>query len=52
MSGMNGRFPRTLQQAFGPYTHEYIYDDDEKKKVWIWPVVSFVATLAMLVIVI
>ena len=47
---MNGRFPRTMQQAFGPYTDDIIYEETEG--TWAWVVVSFVAMLAMLVIVI
>jgi hypothetical protein len=44
------KHPRTLQEAFGPYTSDDIYE--EKEVEWLWPVVSFAATLAMLVIVI
>lgn len=50
MSGMNGRFPRTLQQAFGPHTSDEIYEEKEESCLWV--VVSFAAMLAMLVIVI
>lgn len=47
------KHPRTLQEAFGPYTHEYIYDeDDEKGSGWVWAVVSIVATLVLVFIVI
>lgn len=43
------RHPRTLQEAFGPYTSDYI--NEEKESDWTWAAVSFVATLALLLIV-
>lgn len=43
------RHPRTLQEAFGPYTSDDIYE--EKEGEWLWLAVSFAAMLAMLVIV-
>jgi hypothetical protein len=46
---INERYPRTMQEAFGPYTSDEIY---EKESDWVWVVVSFAAMLAMLVIVI
>jgi hypothetical protein len=27
-----------LQEAFGPYTHDYIYDDDDDTNWWWWAV--------------
>jgi hypothetical protein len=45
---INGRYPRTMQEAFGPYTSDEIYEEES----CLWVVVSFAATLAMLVIVI
>ncbi|CAB4160968.1 hypothetical protein UFOVP764_25 [uncultured Caudovirales phage] len=32
------KHPRTLQEAFGPYTHDYIYDDDDDINWWWWAV--------------
>ena len=29
------KHPRTLQEAFGPYTSEYVYDDDDDTN-WGW----------------
>ena len=49
-SAYTGRAHRTMTSAFGPYTSDEIYE--EKEGYWLWPVVSFAATLAMLVIVI
>jgi len=46
---INGRYPRTMQEAFGPYTSDEIYEEESD---WVWVVVSFAAMLAMLVIVI
>lgn len=46
---INGRYPRTMQDAFGPYTSDEIYEEESD---WVWVVVSFAAMLAMLVIVI
>jgi len=46
---INERYPRTMQEAFGPYTSDEIYEEESD---WVWGVVSFVAMLAMLVIVI
>jgi hypothetical protein len=45
---INGRYPRTMQEAFGPYTSDEIYEEES----CLWVVVSFAAMLAMLVIVI
>ena len=49
-SNFTGRVHRTMQSAFGPYTDDIIYEETEG--TWAWVVVSFVATLAMLAIVI
>ena len=46
---INERYPRTMQEAFGPYTSDEIYEEESD---WVWVVVSFAAMLAMLVIVI
>ena len=46
---INERYPRTVQEAFGPYTSDDIYEEESDS---VWVVVSFVAMLAMLVIVI
>jgi hypothetical protein len=32
------KHPRTLQEAFGPYTSEYVYDDDDDTNWWWWAV--------------
>jgi hypothetical protein len=32
------KHPRTLQEAFGPYTSEYVYDDDDDINWWWWAV--------------
>jgi hypothetical protein len=45
---INGRYPRTMQEAFGPYTSDEIYEEES----CLWVVVYFAAMLAMLVIVI
>lgn len=42
------RYPRTMQEAFGPYTSHDIYEETERGGLW--PVVSFAATLALAVI--
>lgn len=43
------KFPRTMQEAFGPYTSDDIYE--EKEGNWAWAVVYFVATLVLLALV-
>lgn len=48
-SNFTGRVHRTMQSAFGPYTSDYI--NEEKESDWTWAAVSFVATLALLLIV-
>jgi hypothetical protein len=37
------KHPRTLQEAFGPYTHDYIYDDDDDINWWLWIVWAVLA---------
>jgi hypothetical protein len=47
---MNYKYPRTLQEAFGPYTHEYIYDDDPPHPYMFWLAVGVTALLAVLIV--
>lgn len=47
-SNFTGRAHRTMQSAFGPYTSHDIYEETEGG--WLWPVVSFAATLALVLI--
>jgi len=43
--------PRTMQEAFGPYTHDYIYDDDDPLRLWVfWLAVGVAALLAALIV--
>ena len=37
-SNYTGRVHRTMNSAFGPYTHDYIYDDDDDINWWWWAV--------------
>ena len=47
---MKHKHPRTLQEAFGPYTHEYIYDDDPVESWMFWLAVSVTVLLAVLIV--
>jgi hypothetical protein len=39
------KHPRTLQEAFGPYTSEYVYDEDDECISWWWWAVWAVLTI-------
>jgi hypothetical protein len=40
-----------MQEAFGPYTHDYIYDDDDPAHPWVfWLAVGTTALLAVLIV--
>ena len=47
---MNHKHPRTLSEAFGPYTHEYIYDDDPTQPWMFWLAVGTTVLLAVLIV--
>ena len=47
---MNHKHPRTMQEAFGPYTSNDIYDDDPAETWTFWLAVSVTALLALLII--
>lgn len=42
-SNYTGKVHRTMKSAFGPYTHEYIYDDDDDTNWWFWLVWAVLA---------
>ena len=41
-----------MQEAFGPYTDEYIYDDDPAESWMLWLAVWITALLALLAVLI
>jgi hypothetical protein len=47
---MRHKYPRTLNEAFGPYTHEYIYDDDPAESWTFWLAIGVTILLAILII--
>jgi hypothetical protein len=47
---MNHKHPRTLNEAFGPYTDEYIYDDDPAESWTFWLAIGVTILLAILII--
>jgi len=47
---MNYKHPRTMQEAFGPYTDEYIYDDDPAESWTFWLAVVVTILLVVLII--
>jgi len=47
---MKHKYPRTLQEAFGPYTDEYVYDDDPAESWTFWFAVGVTILLAILII--
>jgi hypothetical protein len=47
---MRHKHPRTMQEAFGPYTDEYIYDDDPAESWMFWLAVSVTVLLATLIV--
>ena len=49
-SNYTGRTPRTLNSAFGPYTDEYIYDDDPAQPWMFWLAVGVTVLLAVLIV--
>lgn len=47
-SSWTGRAPRSLQDAFGPYTDRYVYDTSPKDKHgWVYAAVCLVASAAI-----
>jgi len=44
------KHPRTMQEAFGPYTHDYIYDDDPDASWVFWSAVGVTVLLAVLIV--
>jgi hypothetical protein len=46
---MNHKYPRTLTEAFGPYTSEYIYDDDTAESWMFWLAVGVTVVLVIVV---
>ena len=47
---MNHKHPRTMQEAFGPYTDDYIYDDNPAESWMFWLAVSVTVLLATLIV--
>jgi len=47
---MNHKHPRTMQEAFGPYTNDYIYDDDPAHPWLFWLVVGVTVLWAILIV--
>jgi hypothetical protein len=47
---MKHKYPRTLSEAFGPYTDEYIYDDDPHETQMFWLSVGVTILLAVLIV--
>ena len=47
---MNHKYPRTLSEAFGPYTSNEIYDDSPAETWTFWLAVSVTILLAILII--
>ena len=46
---MNHKHPRTMQEAFGPYTDEYIYDDDPAESWMFWLAVGVTVVLVIVI---
>ena len=44
------KHPRTMQEAFGPYTHDYIHDDDPHESRMFWLAVGVTVLLAVLIV--
>jgi len=44
------KHPRTMQEAFGPYTHDYIYDEDPDASWVFWLAVGTTVLLAVLIV--
>ena len=42
---MNHKHPRTLSEAFGPYTDDYVYDDDPAESWMFWLAVGVTVVL-------
>ena len=47
---MNHKHPRTMQEAFGPYTDDYVYDDDPTQLWLFWLAVGVTVLLAVLIV--
>ena len=47
---MNHKHPRTLNEAFGPYTSNDIYDDDPHETQMFWLSVGVTILLAVLIV--
>ena len=47
---MNHKHPRTMQEAFGPYTDDYVYDDDPAETWTFWLAVGVTVLLAILIV--
>lgn len=44
------KHPRTMQEAFGPYTNDYIYDDDPPQPWLFWLVVGVTVLWAIFIV--
>jgi len=44
------KHPRTMQEAFGPYVDDYIYDDDPAQPWTFWLAVGITVLLAVLIV--
>ena len=48
---MNHKYPRTLSEAFGPYTSHHIDEDPDPAESWMfWLAVAVTTLLAILII--
>ena len=47
---MSDKYHRTMQSAFGPYTDDYIYDDDPAESWMFWLAVGVTVLLAVLIV--
>ena len=47
---MNHKHPRTMQEAFGPYTSNDVYDDSPAETWTFWLAVSVTILLAVLIV--
>ena len=45
------KYPRTMQEAFGPYTNDYIYDDDPAESWVFWFAVGVTVLLLTVIVV-
>jgi hypothetical protein len=46
---MRHKYPRTLNEAFGPYTDDYVYDDDPAESWTFWLAVGTTVVLLTII---